>query len=350
MRFAPLIATLLAAALVVGVASAQSATDKAAAEALFQKGVELLDQGKPAEACKKLEASQRLDSGVGTLLYLGECYERLGRVASAWATFREAQSIAQARGEMDRAKVAQERAGALEPRLPKLWIRVEGDRPEGFTVTRNGKRVPKESWGLALPVDPVQQVIEATAPGKRPWKETIVVPAEKVEVEVDIPRLADLPEEAETATSAPAPAPPPPLEPTTQPAVLEQDTGTTSRPGKGQRTAGIVVGATGLAGIVAGSVLGVVARDRNDESKDFCRRDDQALCTQHGVNLRNDAKTAATISTIGFAVGGAALAAGIVLYLTAPKNDESAAANARRLRLSTVVAPTGGRLTVGGDW
>src|SRR5262249_13171001 len=83
-----------------------SASDKAAAEALFDQGVRLMKQNSFADACPKLEESERIDPAVGTLLYLGECYERVGKTASAWATFREAASLASTSNQADRARVA----------------------------------------------------------------------------------------------------------------------------------------------------------------------------------------------------------------------------------------------------
>ena len=68
--------------------SSASAAEKATAEAMFESGVELMRQNSFKEACPKLEMSQRIEPTVGTLLYLGECYERLGRTASAWVTFK----------------------------------------------------------------------------------------------------------------------------------------------------------------------------------------------------------------------------------------------------------------------
>src|SRR6188508_1232334 len=73
---------------------------RAAAEALFIEGRRLVAEGKTAEGCAKFAESQALDPGVGTLLNLARCYERIGRTASAWTTYREAASRAQAAGQL----------------------------------------------------------------------------------------------------------------------------------------------------------------------------------------------------------------------------------------------------------
>ena len=65
-------------------AFAQSGSNKAAAEALFSEGRSLASAGKCDEAIPKFQASQKLDPGIGTLLNLADCYEKVGRTASAW--------------------------------------------------------------------------------------------------------------------------------------------------------------------------------------------------------------------------------------------------------------------------
>src|SRR4051794_29930041 len=87
---------LVAAAWVIGCLLATSparaeATPEqvAAAETLYREAWRLMQEGKHAEACPKLEESQKLDAGMGTLLLLAECYERTNRPASAWAHYVE---------------------------------------------------------------------------------------------------------------------------------------------------------------------------------------------------------------------------------------------------------------------
>ena len=114
------LALVIAASLLLsaGTVAAQTGpSDKATAEALFDEARALLKDGKPELACPKLAESQRIDPGIGTLLYLASCYEKTGKLASAWVTFREAAVAASRAGQTEREKVATTRAEALLPQL-----------------------------------------------------------------------------------------------------------------------------------------------------------------------------------------------------------------------------------------
>src|SRR5689334_23696908 len=165
--------------------------DKAAAEALFQLAQRLMAEGKYAEACPKLDASNNLDPGVGTLLFLGDCQEKLGKLASAWATFQQAMALAKARSDPDRTAVAELRATALQPRLSHVVFNVDSKNDmEGFELRRDGLLIASGSWGVPLPSDSGRFELVARAPGYDDWSTTLNVPAESSEtVTVKVPPL-----------------------------------------------------------------------------------------------------------------------------------------------------------------
>ena len=186
-------------------AAQRSVDEKAAAEALFDHAKRLMAQGRYAEACPKFAESQKLDEGIGTLLYMADCYEKNGQSARAWAAFREAAAKAKAAGQVEREKIARDRAGALEPSLSKLTITVEpANVLDGITVVRDGIPVGKALWGTAIPVDPGRHQIEAAAPGKKRLSLFVDVAAGGASAQLNVPRLGDAPPERRDETPTPA--------------------------------------------------------------------------------------------------------------------------------------------------
>ncbi len=124
-------------------AAAQSGADKAAAEKLFNDARKLMKKGNYSEACPKLDASLKLDPALGTRLNLAKCYEEVGKLASAWGLYREAEDLAK-QNKDNRARFARSRAKALEPRLPQLVIKAPSeDEIPGLTVTRDGTTIDR---------------------------------------------------------------------------------------------------------------------------------------------------------------------------------------------------------------
>src|SRR5262245_13158316 len=189
-------------ALLISTASARAlaqptAADKAAAEVLFNEAQQLMKDGKYAQACPKYAESQRLDSGLGTMLYLADCYEKNGQTASAWGQFREAASIAKNTGESGREKKAIERAAALEPRLLRVSLSVapEAASIAGIEIKRDGQVIGKALWGTAMPLDPGDHVFEASAPGRKKWSTTTkLTEGATAPVTVQVPALEIDPE------------------------------------------------------------------------------------------------------------------------------------------------------------
>jgi len=333
---------LFGAALSLGVALAcpslaePTAEDKAAAEALFQEALKLTKLNNYNEACPKLEASNKLDPAVGTLFNLGDCYEHTGRTASAWSTFGEARRLAEQRKDR-REKDAIEREKGLEPKLAKLVLKAD-DRPEGLTIRRDKKTIDLATLGSAVPVDPGKHTIEVEAPGREPWSTTVDIPDKPGEVPVTIPPLAALRSTATANPSASSAA-----GPDTAPSGMST-----------RKIAGIAVAGVGVAGLIVGGVFGGLTFAKVGDSKQdgHCVDGNPVKCDATGLAIRKDAETMANVSNIALAVGGAAVIAGAVVFLTAPSEAPAKGAKAGlrapvTVRVSPVVGATNGLLITG---
>ncbi|MEO8799943.1 MAG: hypothetical protein ABI551_18750 [Polyangiaceae bacterium] len=118
------------------------------------------------------------------------------------------------------------------------------------------------------------------------------------------------------APVAVAPAPVPVTSTPAPPVRMPDDQGSTR--GNGQRVVGLIVGGVGLAGVGVGAVFGLVASGTYHDAQTHCPT--STTCDADGVSGGSSAHTQASISTIAFIAGGALVAGGVVLYLTAPKH------------------------------
>jgi hypothetical protein len=119
-----------------------------------------------------------------------------------------------------------------------------------------------------------------------------------------------------STTPPPRPRPPPPPALASAPAPAPESP---PDPGSTRRWLGVGVGGVGVVGVALGAVFGLRAKSKLNQSNDGpCDASD--TCDAGGLALRHDASGAATLSTVFFAVGGVALAGGVVLYLTAPRS------------------------------
>ena len=298
--------------------AAPSAEQRTTAEALFQQGRELMTQKSFAAACEKFAASQELDPGLGTQLYLADCYDLAGKSASAWALFRDVAAAGRRSGEEDRVRIADERANDLATRLSKVELTIASSHVvEGLELRLNGVIISKTSWNAPLPFDPGPLDVEARAPGKKPWHFHGAIEQGPASRRIEIPALRD------------APAPPPVIGGSKMAAEAP------ARPGSVQRTAGYVVAGAGLAALVVGGFFGYRAYADNQRSMGECRSDDPNACTRQGVSLRDEARRLSTVSTIVCASGAAFVVGGVSLVLTAQTGNHDDGAQ-RRAELTGV--------------
>ena len=316
------------------------AGQRAAAETLFNEALALLEQGKAGEACPKLEESQRLDAGIGTLLYLADCYRTLGRTASAWGTFLDASYAARAASD-EREAIALEQARALESQLSYLTLEVAPQLAAELELSNDDQPVRPALWGTKIPIDPGEHRLEARAEGYEPWRATVTIAPGPAEQSVRVPALIQRRAEPEPA-------------PVTQPTVVSVVD--EPPPDRTRTIAGWALIGVGGASIVTSGVLALLAGSDDSAADAECRADAPDLCNERGVELADSARTKATIAGVAAGVGVAAIAGGVALLLWP---DEPAAASApattpprarRALGADAVLSAAGARLVLEGRW
>jgi hypothetical protein len=301
---------------------APTPAEKAAAEALFDEGTELMAAKDFSAACAKFEASSAIESGLGVKLWLADCYDRVGRSASAWALFTEAAALANQSGQDDRERAASERAVELEARLSKLELKLPAEGlPDGLVVTLNGVAIPRASLGSSLPVDPGQQRVALRAPGYHPVDLQSEVPEGPASVALELPGMKRAPAAPRRAAGRPA-APP--------------------EPGGTQRTLGYTMGVLGLVSLGSGGFLAYRAHTLNQDSRAHCLVEEPNACNVEGASLRGQARNFGNVATGAFVAGGVLTGTGIVLLLTAPsRGDEKPKVGLKFTRHGATLAATG---------
>lgn len=307
---------LAAALFIVTTVQAQpSDPSPSPAEQLFEEGKALLQKEQVDEACDKLEESQSLEPAVGTLGLLGYCRELQGRTATAWRNYLESAEMAQAAGDKKREKVARERAAALEDKLSRIKIVVTEPVP-GLIVSQGERRILSSEWADGVPTDPGSVEISAKAPGYRPWQVHMELAAGS-SLTIRVPVLEPVAEEKgeEISTSS-----------------LTTEL-----------IPGVAVAGAGVVFLGVGTYFGLRAFEKNDASEDHCVDN---VCDAKGGELRDKAKTAATISNVTIGLG--LVGAGIGTYLIATTLQRDSQATQAGWVVEPGLGPQGASLGVRG--
>jgi hypothetical protein len=283
-----------------------------AADAAFQRGREALKVGKYDEACVAFEESQALDPQLTTQFNIALCDEQLGKLASALAIYKE---LAAKDDNPSRRAKAGEMIVQLEARAARLRIEIAENRrrgdalvPPGLEVIVNGVRATNYK---DMPIDLGTSKVQAHAPGYLEWVGTVTAKDEKQRVVVTI-----------TLDPDPSTTPQPVLPPPTPPPPHEQPAPRSTR-----RTLALV-GIIGGGAAIAGSfTFGLLARSKWHDAKDVCGGTicDTQADLDRGKALADSARTRGTVATVLAIGGGALVAGGIVLWMTAPKAERSVA-------------------------
>jgi hypothetical protein len=295
--------TLLVAVVATALPRVALAGDAAAAREQLIQGYNLSQQGKCKEAIPFFKESVRLEAKAITLINLAKCEEAEGKTADALGHWVDARAKAVAEGSTAIEEEATKRAKALEPKLPKLTVRLAKGVPANVEVRRDDVVLGAVSLGRPLPVNPGDHVITVRSPDHEEWSTKVTtIELDTVEVEVQVGKLR--PKNVGPEPGAPG-APPPPAP--TSPLVY----------------AGFGVGAAGLA---VGAITGLMALGKASATRTNCP--DQRCATQDGLDDARTGQTLGTVSTVGFIVAGVGAAVGVYGLVWGGKKQNGAAAPA----------------------
>ncbi len=327
MRNRCLMGTSLALLIVVSCADA-SAADLAAADALFNKGVAELKAGNFAAACPAFAESQQLDPRPGTMYAMAECEAKAGRIATAVALYDDflrtvgsLKSMPQRLKYLERTKNAQAQRDKLVKDVPQLTLILPAGSPQDLRMTRNGEVFTAATLGLAIPVDPGEQVITVQLSTGVVNEQRITLDVgEQKTLEIQVPAL-----EVKAAEPGPQPpAPPPPARPLSlRPTAVASPP--VAKPASGLRTGGFVALGVGVAGLVGFGVTGGLAMAKKSFFEETCPKNVCANAAD-AVAARaafGQAQTLATLTTVGLGVSGAAVLAGLVMAIVGKPRGEN---------------------------
>lgn len=316
----------VAAAALVLLFSASGARAQAAgesqADALFKEGRSLFLAGNFSAACPKFAESLKLDPAPGTLMNLAECETKIGKLVGAKEHFQLAASGFPKADK--RRQICADRASELDGRIAHLSVKLSDSAPAGSAVRRGDTTLAASDLGVSVATDPGELTFVVTAPGRRDKTTTLTLKDGETQA-LTLEVGEELPKDTANASSG--------------------ATGSIYAAGSGGegggtlRTAGIVVGALGLASVAAGVVTGVLSMGYAQTVHQHC--DLNNACDPTGLDAASSGNVTAPVSTITLIAGGVLVATGITLFVIGKPGKKEAP----RASLVPLVTPQGAHAT-----
>jgi hypothetical protein len=293
-------------------AAGPSEQDKQAAQALLNRGNQLLGEGDYTAALEKFRAAYARYPSPRLMLNIGTTLRQLGRNTEAAEAY--AQYLSSPEADPVRAGDVRRILTEIEGLLGRLSIRIEGP----FDAVRlDGKMLEGFESGASIRVDVGEHTVVAEREGMPPAVQTVRVgPREERPVLVRF------------------------RAPVVKTVVVEKPV---SNP---RRTAGLVIGGVGVASLAASGAFGLIAKSQDNAADEHCMS--PSACDARGVALGENALTSVTISTITFAGGAGLLATGTLLYLTAPSGKLNPSSGRAPVLVDAALGPQGALFLVKG--
>jgi hypothetical protein len=227
------------------------------------------------------------------MLLLAICHEHQGKLATAWRELRASLATARRADRADRVATAEEHLAIVEPQLTRVTVSVPAETAlADLEVLLDGIAITSASYGIGMPLDPGEHLLEARAPNRLPWSTTLAVSAGAEDRTVIVPPLAIEP-----------PRTPPPAPSRVVPIAIAGG------------TAALSFGLAGYWGVRA-----IVAEQGKPAT---CVAND-AACTTAAQEHEDRRGRMATLSTVAGLIGAAATGAAFAIWWTRPKGEPSA--------------------------
>lgn len=320
-------------------AFAQSEDARVGARAAATAGATAFNEKRWADAVDLFTRAESLVHAPTHLLYTARAYVHLGKLVEAREIYlritREQLAPKAPEAFVDAQKSAATELAALEPRLPYVTINVHGAGAEQITLTQDDDVVPSVLIGIPRPVDPGDHTFVAKTATKSstPMK---VHAEEGKRTSIALELVAG----QAAAAAAPVAAPPGSSTaagaPSAAPATGNPDQGPPAAE-HGNSTlkylsiASFGLGAVGIAGGIVFTLKASSKQSDSDNLFNACNAKPPCTAAQKAdiSSFDSDAKSARTLGTVGFIVGGVGIAGGItLLIMSGNKKSSSTASNA----------------------
>lgn len=270
-------------------ASSNTKRDRDAARVLAEKGIDLFESKRYAEAIDQLQQAESRFHAPTHLYLIAQAYKAMGKLVLAKKHYKLVadEPLANYAPEafLEAQRDAKSELAALLPRIPGLRISVNGVDAADVRVRVDGEEAA--DWKSApVDVEPGEHLVQATSSLGEKTETVRVNEGQTIDVAFAWDALAKKASEGTPESSAKGPLWP----------------------------AFVAFGAGGV-GIAAGAIMGGAALSKMGELADRCPT---KQCDPADQPLADSARTFAHISTASFVLGGVGAAAGVVLFVLRP--------------------------------
>jgi hypothetical protein len=317
-----------------GGAWGQTDEQRAGARTLATEGAAAFNDGRYKDAVDLFTKAESLMHAPPHLLYVARAHAKMGQFVKAREAYiritKEQLAPNAPPAFKDAQTTAQKELNAINPKIGTLDIKVEGaDAVKDLSVKIDGNPIPTVLLGVPQSIDPGEHRIEASATGFRAQPQTVRLgEGDKAST---VLRLEADPNAAPAAVpGAPANAAGPgALGPSGEPIRDTSSSMESTSSGSGMRIGAYVALGVGAVGLGVGTVFLLSSMSKRSDADALCTLPEGRCDSRNQAQVESldaDAKSASTLSIIGYGVGGAGIAAGVVMLVLSSKSESSSTA------------------------